>query len=59
MGGIGIRELLIVAVVIVLLFGTRKLKYLGRDLGSAIKGFKNAMSEESTQDKSETEKSNK
>jgi sec-independent protein translocase protein TatA len=43
LGGIGIWQLLIVLVIIMLLFGTKKLKNLGGDLGSAIKGFKNAM----------------
>ncbi|MFT6516397.1 MAG: sec-independent protein translocase protein TatA, partial [Candidatus Azotimanducaceae bacterium] len=38
----GIPELLLVLVIVVLLFGTTKLKSLGNDLGSAIKGFKSA-----------------
>lgn len=46
MGGIGIWQLLIVAVIIVLLFGTKKLRNLGSDLGSAVKGFKNSVSDE-------------
>ncbi|WP_427977428.1 Sec-independent protein translocase subunit TatA [Agarivorans sp.] len=46
MGGISIWQLLIVAVIVVLLFGTKKLRNIGGDLGSAVKGFKNAMSEE-------------
>lgn len=46
MGGIGIWQLAIVAVIIVLLFGTKKLRNLGGDLGSAVKGFKNAIGEE-------------
>lgn len=45
-GGISIWQLLIILVIIVLLFGTKKLKNLGSDLGSAVKGFKGAMSEE-------------
>ena len=43
MGGISIWQLLIVAIIIVLLFGTKKLRNMGGDLGSAIKGFKNAL----------------
>ncbi len=43
--GISIWQLLIVALIIVLLFGTKKLRGLGSDLGSAVKGFKGAMSE--------------
>lgn len=46
MGNIGIWQLLIVAVIIVLLFGTKKLRNLGSDLGSSVKGFKKAMSSE-------------
>lgn len=46
MGGISIWQLLIIAVIIVLLFGTNKLKNLGSDIGSSIKGFKKAMSDE-------------
>lgn len=46
MGGIGIWQLLIVAVIIVLLFGTKKLRNLGSDLGSAIKGFKNSIGDD-------------
>ena len=46
MGGISIWQLLIVALIVVLLFGTKKLRSLGGDLGGAVKGFKNAMSYE-------------
>jgi len=46
MGGISIWQLLIVAVIVVLLFGTKKLRNLGGDLGSAVKGFKNAIGDE-------------
>jgi len=46
MGGIGIWQLLIIAVIVVLLFGTKKLRNLGGDLGSAIKGFKNAVGDD-------------
>jgi sec-independent protein translocase protein TatA len=42
----GIPELLLVLVIVVLLFGTTKLKSLGNDLGSAIKGFKSALDPE-------------
>ncbi|KZN37440.1 hypothetical protein N480_15135 [Pseudoalteromonas luteoviolacea S2607] len=45
-GGISIWQLLIVLAIIVLLFGTKKLRGLGGDLGNAVKGFKNAMSDE-------------
>lgn len=50
MGGISVWQLLIVAVIVVLLFGTKKLRNLGGDLGSAIKGFKNAITDEKDSD---------
>ena len=46
MGGISIWQLLIIAVIVVLLFGTNKLRNLGSDLGSSIRGFKKAMGDE-------------
>lgn len=46
MGGISIWQLLIIAVIVILLFGTKKLRNLGSDLGSAVKGFKNAVGDE-------------
>ncbi|MEW8508703.1 MAG: Sec-independent protein translocase subunit TatA [Candidatus Thiodiazotropha sp.] len=42
-GGISIWQLLIVLVIVLLLFGTKRLKNIGSDLGGAIKGFKGAM----------------
>ncbi|MBL4679944.1 MAG: twin-arginine translocase TatA/TatE family subunit [Pseudomonadales bacterium] len=44
----GVTELMIIAVIVLLLFGTTKLKSLGSDLGTAIKGFKSAMDENKT-----------
>lgn len=41
--GISIWQLLIVLALVLLIFGTKKLKNMGGDLGSAIKGFKSAM----------------
>ncbi|WP_435929491.1 twin-arginine translocase subunit TatE [Dryocola sp. BD613] len=46
MGEISITKLLVVGVLIVLLFGTKKLRTLGGDLGAAIKGFKKAMNDD-------------
>ncbi|MDN0094224.1 Sec-independent protein translocase subunit TatA [Yersinia rohdei] len=46
MGGISIWQLLIIAVIVVLLFGTNKLRTLGSDLGASIKGFKKAIGDE-------------
>ncbi|MCH2055932.1 MAG: Sec-independent protein translocase subunit TatA [Thalassotalea sp.] len=51
MGGISIWQLLIVAVIVILLFGTKKLRNVGTDLGSAVKGFKKAVSDENNADK--------
>ena len=44
--GISIWQLLIVLVIVLLLFGTKKLRNLGSDLGGAVKGFKGAMGKE-------------
>jgi sec-independent protein translocase protein TatA len=44
--GISIWQLAIVAVIVVLLFGTKKLRSLGGDLGSAVKGFKSAINDD-------------
>ena len=53
LSGIGIWQLLIVLVIVLLLFGTKRLKGLGGDLGGAIKGFKKAMTEEKTPEEQE------
>ncbi|RTE85764.1 MULTISPECIES: twin-arginine translocase TatA/TatE family subunit [Gammaproteobacteria] len=47
--GIGIWQLLIVLLIVVLLFGGKKLRSLGGDLGSAVRGFKKEMSDEEKQ----------
>ena len=46
MGEISITKLLVVAALVVLLFGTKKLRTLGGDLGPAIKGFTTAMNDD-------------
>lgn len=51
LGGISMTQLLIILVIVVLVFGTKKLKNIGSDLGGALKGFKNAMNEEGEKDK--------
>jgi len=43
--GIGFRELLVILVIALVLFGAKKLKNIGSDLGGAVRGFKKAMSE--------------
>jgi sec-independent protein translocase protein TatA len=45
MGGLSIWHWLIVLLVVVLIFGTKKLKNIGSDLGGAVKGFKDGMKE--------------
>ena len=56
--GISMWQLLIVLLIVVLLFGTKRLKNIGGDLGSAIKGFKKAVNEneENAEDKPENAK---
>ena len=46
MFGISPAQLIIILVIVLLLFGTKKLRSLGGDLGSAVKGFKKAISDE-------------
>lgn len=45
----GVTELIIILVIVLLLFGTSKLKSLGSDLGGAIKGFRSAVGDEEAQ----------
>lgn len=47
-GGISIWQLLIVLAIVIMIFGTKRLKNLGGDLGGAIKGFKKAVKDEET-----------
>ena len=54
LSGISIWQLLIVLAIVVMLFGTKRLRSLGSDLGSMIKGFKSSMNNEEAQ-KDETE----
>lgn len=50
LGGISVWQLLIILVIVVLLFGTKRLGSLGSDLGSAIRGFRKAMQDDSKPD---------
>ena len=43
LGGISIWQLLIILVIVILIFGTKRMKSLGGDLGGAIKSFRKAM----------------
>jgi sec-independent protein translocase protein TatA len=45
MGNFGMKELVIILLVVLLVFGAKKLKTIGSDLGSAVKGFKKSMAE--------------
>lgn len=49
-GGISIWQLLIILLIVVLLFGTKRLKGIGSDLGSALKGFKKAVNDDAEKD---------
>jgi len=44
--GFGWQELLIILVIVALIFGTKKLRNIGSDLGGAVKGFKDSVSKE-------------
>lgn len=46
MFGLGMTELLVILAIVLLVFGPKRLKSIGSDLGSAIKGFRSAVSEE-------------
>ncbi|WP_422446364.1 MULTISPECIES: twin-arginine translocase TatA/TatE family subunit [unclassified Endozoicomonas] len=54
-GGISIWQLLIILLIVVMLFGTKKLRGMGSDLGNAVKGFKKALGSD---EESEGEKNN-
>jgi sec-independent protein translocase protein TatA len=55
LGGISMTQLLIILVIVVLVFGTKKLKNIGSDLGGALKGFKNAMNDDEDKSSSSTQ----
>ncbi|TNC81617.1 MAG: twin-arginine translocase subunit TatA [Oleiphilus sp.] len=46
MMGISPTQLIIILVIVALIFGTRKLRNMGSDLGGAVKGFKKAMNDD-------------
>ncbi len=50
LGGISIWQLLIILAIVVMLFGTKRLRTLGSDLGSAVKGFRSSMQEDENKD---------
>ena len=51
--GLSIGHLLIVLLVVMLLFGTRRLATIGRDLGTALKGFREAVREPAREEQQE------
>lgn len=55
--GISIWQLLIVLAIVLLLFGTKRLKNMGGDVGGAIKNFKAALKSEDTKDAVDKDKS--
>lgn len=57
-GGIGIWQLLIILLIVVMLFGTKKLRNIGSDLGGALKGFKTAMKDEDAKKEEDAEAAN-
>jgi len=55
LGGISIWQLLIILVIVALVFGTKKLRGIGGDLGGAGKGFKKAINDDSSEGEKATE----
>ena len=45
-GGISIWQLLIILAIVIMLFGTKRLRSMGSDLGSAVKGFRKSMQDD-------------
>jgi len=67
-GGISVTQLLILLVSVMLVFGTKRLRNIGSDLGSAVKGFRKGIEDEpessepekiATEEKTSTEQNNK
>jgi sec-independent protein translocase protein TatA len=54
-GGISIWQLLIILAIVALLFGTKKLRGIGSDLGGAVKGFKKALNNDDKNDDDNTD----
>ena len=45
-GGFGLTELLVILAIVLLIFGPKRLKNIGSDIGNAIKGFRSAMTDD-------------
>lgn len=55
LGGISIWQLLIILAIVVMLFGTKRLRTLGSDLGSAVKGFRSSMQDDDSKSASDAD----
>ena len=55
MGGLSLWHWLIVLVIVVLVFGTKRLKNVGQELGEAVKGFKKGMQDDDAQQQRSTQ----
>jgi|TARA_B110000438_G_scaffold289199_1_gene323527 sec-independent protein translocase protein TatA len=58
-GGISIWQILIILLIILVIFGGKKIRNMGSDLGEGLKGFKKAIKDEDTESKSETDSEDK
>jgi len=54
LGGISIWQLLIILAIVVMLFGTSRLRNMGSDLGSAVRGFRDSMKKDDAGSEAET-----
>jgi len=54
-GGISVWQLLIILAIVIMLFGTKRLRTLGGDLGSAVKGFRKSMANDDEEEKAPKE----
>lgn len=54
MFGLGMTELLVILAIVLLIFGPKRLKNIGSDLGNAIKGFRTAVAEDEKPDNAES-----
>lgn len=56
LGGISLWQLLILLLIVVLLFGTKRLRNLGSDLGTAFRGFRSSLQEDDKNEEKESER---
>lgn len=57
--GISVWQLLLILVIVLLLFGTKKLRGIGSDLGGAVKGFRDSMDKKAADDNGDNDKKEK